>query len=64
MLKYAEIEFDRDERDYRRFFQSRNISLGKMIKKAGNITEKNLFGKKDTLIREQILKLISKGAKN
>ncbi len=64
MLKFAELEFDRDERDYKRFFQSRNISLGKMIKRVGNVAEIKLFGEKEVLLSKQILNLVSKQAKS
>ncbi len=46
MFKYMIQEFNRDDRDYRRFFQSRNVSLSSFNKSKSLINERNISGKK------------------
>ena len=49
MFKYMIQEFNRDDRDYRRFFQSRNVSLSSFNKSKSLINERNISGKKDKI---------------
>ena len=45
MFKYMIQEFNRDDRDYRRFFQSRNVSLSSFNKSKSLINERNINAK-------------------
>ena len=47
MFKYMIQEFNKDDRDYRRFFQSRNVSLSSFNKSKSLINERTISGKKD-----------------
>ena len=60
MVKVFSAEFNKDERDYRRFFQSRNVSLPKLISKSRWYDAKNVSGNKLALAEDSFLSLIAK----
>ena len=60
MFKYVTQEFNRDDRDYRRFFQSRNVSLSSFNKSRSLINERNISGKKDSISENSFFPMIAK----
>ena len=60
MLKYMIQEFNKDDRDYRRFFQSRNVSLSSFNKSKNLINERNISGKKDKIRENTFFPMIAK----
>ena len=60
MFKYMIQEFNRDDRDYRRFFQSRNVSLSSFNKSRSLINERNISGKKDRINENSFFPMIAK----
>ena len=47
MFKYLTHELDKDDRDYRRFFQSRNVSLSSFSKFRNLNNDKRVSGRKN-----------------
>jgi len=60
MFKYMVQEFNRDDRDYRRFFQSRNVSLSSFNESKSLINEKKICGKKDKISENSFFPMIAK----
>ena len=60
MFKYMVQEFNRDDRDYRRFFQSRNVSLSPFNKSKCIINERKISGKKDKISENSFFPMIAK----
>ena len=60
MVKVFSAEFNKDERDYRRFFQSRNVSLPKFISKSRWYDSKKASGNKLTLAEDGFFSVIAK----
>ena len=60
MFKYMTQEFNRDDRDYRRFFQCRNVSLSSFNKSRSLINERNISGKKNTISENSFFPMIAK----
>ena len=60
MFKYMTNEFNKDERDYRRFFQSRNVSLSSFSKSKSLNDEKKVSGKKNNIGENSFFPMIAK----
>ena len=60
MFKYMIQEFNKDDRDYRRFFQSRNVSLSSFNKSRSLNNERRISGKKDKVIENSFFPMIAK----
>ena len=54
MLKYLTHELDKDDRDYRRFFQSRNVSLSSFSKFRNLNNDKRVSGRKNKILSKKI----------
>ena len=60
MIKYFSGEFNKDDRDYRRFFQSRNVSLPTFMPKPKWYDPKKSSGKKFKFYEDTFFPLIAK----
>ncbi len=60
MIKFFSEEFNKDDRDYRRFFQSRNVSLPTFISKSRWYDQKKVSGSKLKLNEEGFFPVIAK----
>lgn len=60
MIKFLSYEFNKDDRDYRRFFQSRNVSLSSFAKLRSYKNEIKASGKKNTISENAFFPLIAK----
>ena len=60
MLKYLTHELDKDDRDYRRFFQSRNVSLSSFSKFRNLNNDKRVSGRKNKINENSFLSYYSK----
>ena len=60
MIKFFAEEFNKDDRDYRRFFQSRNVSLPTLISKSRWGESKKSSGEKFKLNEDGFFSLIAK----
>ena len=60
MFKYMIQEFNKDDRDYRRFFQSRNVSLSSFNKSKSLNNERRISGKKDKISENSFFPMIAK----
>ncbi len=60
MIKFFAEEFNKDDRDYRRFFQSRNVSLPTLISKSRWCESKKSSGAKFKLNEDGFFSLIAK----
>ena len=59
-MKYFSYEFNKDDRDYRRFFQSRNVSLSKFAKTKSNYSDKRARGEKISFTETSFFPIIAK----
>ncbi len=60
MLKYLTYELDKDDRDYRRFFQSRNVSLSSFSKFRNLNNDKRVSGRKNKINENSFFPIIAK----
>ena len=60
MLKYLTHELDKDDRDYRRFFQSRNVSLSSFSKFRNLNNDKKVSGRKNKINENSFFPIIAK----
>ena len=60
MLKYLTHELDKDDRDYRRFFQSRNVSLSSFYKFRYLNNDKRVSGRKNKINENSFFPIIAK----
>ena len=60
MFKYITQEFNKDDRDYRRFFQSRNVSLSSFNKSKSLNSDRKICGKKDKISENSFFPMIAK----
>ena len=60
MIKFLSYEFNKDDRDYRRFFQSRNVSLSPFAKLRSYKNEIKASGKKNTISENSFFPIIAK----
>ncbi len=60
MLKYLSYELDKDDRDYRRFFQSRNVSLSSFTKFRNLNNDVSVSGKKNKFSENAFFPIIAK----
>ena len=60
MFKYITQEFNKDDRDYRRFFQSRNVSLATYGKKIEWYENNKSSGRKSKFNDESFFPIIAK----
>ena len=60
MLKYLTYELDKDDRDYRRFFQSRNVSLSSFSKFRNLNNDKRASGRKNKINENSFFPIIAK----
>ena len=60
MLKYLTHELDKDDRDYRRFFQSRNVSLSSFSKFRNLNNDKRVSGRKNKINENSFFPMIAK----
>ena len=60
MLKYLSYELDKDDRDYRRFFQSRNVSLPSFSKFRNLNNDKRVSGRKNKINEDSFFPIIAK----
>ena len=60
MFKYLTHELDKDNRDYRRFFQSRNVSLSSFSKFRNLNNDKRASGRKNNINEDTFINIIAK----
>ena len=60
MLKYLTHELDKDDRDYRRFFQCRNVSLSSFSKFRNLNNDKMVSGRKNKINENSFFPIIAK----
>ena len=60
MLKYLTHEFNKDDRDYRRFFQSRNVSLSSFDGSRNFNKDRKGSGKKSKISENSFFPMIAK----
>ena len=60
MLKYLTYELDKDDRDYRRFFQRRNVSLSSFSKFRNLNNDKRVSGRKNKINENSFFPIIAK----
>ena len=60
MVNFLDDEFNKDDRDYKRFFQSRNVSLSHFAKKIGWDEENRQSGPKLDIVKDSFFPLIAK----
>ena len=60
MLKYMIHEFNKDDRDYRRFFQSRNVSLSSFNRSKSLNDQRKITGKKNEINENSFFPMIAK----
>ena len=60
MFKYLSYEFNKDDRDYRRFFQSRNVSLSSFVKSRGLCDEIKASGNKNQISDNSFFPILAK----
>ncbi len=60
MLKYMIQEFNKDDRDYRRFFQSRNVSLSSFNRSKSLNDQRKITGKKNEINENSFFPMIAK----
>ena len=60
MLKYLTHELDKDDRDYRRVFQSRNVSLSSFSKFRNLNNDKRVSGRKNKINENSFFPIIAK----
>ena len=60
MLKYLTHELDKDDRDYRRFFQSRNVSLSSFSKFRNLNNDERVSGRKNKINENSFFPIIAK----
>tara|TARA_B100000524_G_scaffold36983_1_gene18056 strand:- start:286 stop:483 length:198 start_codon:yes stop_codon:yes gene_type:complete len=60
MVKYLSYEFNKDDRDYRRFFQSRNVSLSSFVKSSTLKDDRKTSGKKNKILENTFFPIIAK----
>ena len=60
MIKYFSNEFNKDERDYRRFFQSRNVSLVSFSTSRSLNKDRKAAGKKIEINDNSFFPIIAK----
>ena len=60
MFKYMIQEFNKDDRDYRRFFQSRNVSLASFNRYKSLNDQRKITGRKDEISEHSFFPMIAK----
>ena len=60
MFKYMIQEFNKDDRDYRRFFQSRNVSLPSFNRSKSLNDQRKISGKKNKISENSFFPIIAK----
>ena len=60
MIKFLSYEFNKDDRDYRRFFQSRNVSLSSFSKLRSYKNETKTSGEKNKISEASFFPIIAK----
>ena len=60
MFKYMTQEFNKDDRDYRRFFQSRNVSLSSFNRSKSLNDQRKITGKKNEINQNSFFPMIAK----
>ena len=60
MFKYMIQEFNKDDRDYRRFFQSRNVSLPSFNRSKSLNDQRKISGEKIKISENSFFPIIAK----